>query len=317
LEHLKNDISATIKTLGSLAAFGEIGAKYKELINALSTNDLSRLQEWNEMFNVIHTAVTENIGGSKVLLPSALITVLQKNVENFLSDLNVRRYVSDQILVIVPCDKSIAHQFVCDYVLALILKVVKFVRSSMQQNKTHCAVLTKEIEFDVEDLEAIHYIGGSTIRSFYKKSQQFPKNSGWAMIGRVITQRLLESDNVPGPPQIVKGWTIAQNRGSLFFVSGVLFDFLCGVTEILEKDSSTQGVNHDFVLEQVCNSGFVLLWDEAISDSLPEELAYNFMKGMVRSFSQTFGVGKAKKILNAARKKAEASVPLRHKVAPR
>lgn len=300
-----------------LPAFGEDGARYKELVTALSTNDLSRIKEWNEVFDSVHARVIEKVGSSKVLLPSALIVILQKNVENVLSDVNSRMHLCQLIQILAPCAKFTAHQFICDYVLSLILEVLRLVSATMRENMTKCVLWNKEIELDVEDMESIHYVAGATVRSFHKKARQFPKNPGWSLIGRVIHERLLESDTVPGVPPIVKGWTKNKDKGKLFLVSDVLYNFFCGVTELLEKDTSTHGVNHDFMLEQVSNSASILLWDEAVSDSLPQQLSYNFMKGMVRSFSQTFGVGKAKKVMNAARKKAEASVPLRHKVAPR
>jgi len=56
------------------------------------------------------------------------------------------------------------------------------------------------------------------------------------------------------------------------------------------------------------------LWDEAVGDSLSESESFNFMCGLIRSFSQTFAIGKAKRIINVARKKAEASVSLRSKL---
>lgn len=39
LEHLKNTTSTRIKKMIDLPAFGEDGARYKELVTALSTND--------------------------------------------------------------------------------------------------------------------------------------------------------------------------------------------------------------------------------------------------------------------------------------
>lgn len=128
---------------------------------------------------------------------------------------------------------------------------------------------------------------------------------------------MIESDTVPGPSAYVKGWTNAQNRGKLLYISGLLFDFFCGVVIILEKQALKKIVDYPDVIEKVCQSGLVLLWDEAVGDSMTENESFKFMNCLIESFCQTLTVGKAQKFVNSIRKKGEAALPLRARVAPK
>jgi len=91
-------------------------------------------------------------------------------------------------------------------------------------------------------------------------------------------------------------------------VSGALFDLFCGVADILEKQTSKLRVSVVDAIEKVFESGVVLLWDEAVGDSLPEADSFNFICGLIRSFCQTFTIEKAKRTSNRMRKKAKALI---------
>ena len=307
-------------------AFGNTGEKYKELLHYIVSNadSIPLHPEWNECFKIIHESVTEDIGEHKILMPSVLMNSLIKNNENFLSDVEQRKRLCGLLNICVVVDESVVRRdallnlFVSDYTSMLVIEIFKYysrcLRSNVQQS------VDKPVELDQEDKETIHFVGGFVVRSFYKKSKSFQGNVGWKKIGKLIVEKLLESDTVPGPPAIVKQWTISQDRGKLFFISGLLYDFFCGVTEILEKTCRNKLVRVDAgnVIESVCHGCAVLLWDEAVGDSLSEKASYDLMCGMVRSFCTTYAVGKSKNLINDIRKtKAEASIALRAKVAPK
>ncbi|KAK3925946.1 Transcription factor STP1, partial [Frankliniella fusca] len=292
-----------VRKLAELPQYGVIGAKYNDLLLSLSSGDFSTNNEWDLFTKKIYCAITEGINDSKFLMPSSVITVLQRNCEAFLSKIEVRKQLEDTLQVCVQCESEIAQIFIADFSYLVAYDTLKVICDSIKRSRSQSAVINKTLVLDSDCLETVFYISGSVVRGFYKKAQKFVNNSSWRDIGKVITERLLESETVPGPPLPVKAWTLAQNRGKLFL--------------LLEKDTSARGVNHDFIQEEVNKSCLPLLWDDAVSDSLHEDLSYKLMCGMVRSFSQTFGVGKAKKIMNAARKKADALVPLRHKVVPK
>lgn len=217
LAHLKINIPGAITNISKLPAFGVEGVKFKELLAAMSSEDLTNLDEWNSVFDSIHDAVTDSLGNSKVLLPAGLITTLQKNVETLLSDVEERKRLCDLLQVCVKGDRYIIHRFVADYTLHLMRDILQFISQHMKSNLPQCEVTSQAIEFDREDLEAIHYVSGATMRNFYRKSQNFTKDRGWRLIEKVICERFLESDSIPGAPEIAKGWTKSKDRSRLFF----------------------------------------------------------------------------------------------------
>ncbi|XP_034255468.1 uncharacterized protein LOC117653723 [Thrips palmi] len=318
IQHCTETISESFEAMKLRPAFGPLGQQYKAVVqNAKDiANGSLNIPQWNELFKIIHEEATKDVGECKVLLPSALISVLMKNCDRQLSDRCHRKKLCDLLQMCIACSTSVANIFIADYILMLVTKMFKYYSSCLKKDVTDQRV--EVVELDNEDKETIHFISGAVVRAFYKKSRAFAKsNVRWAKIGNLITNKLLESDVVPGPPAIVKGWTIAKNKGRLFFVSGALFDFFVGIAETLEKTIDKKfRVDSNRVIEAVCQGTVILLWDEAVGDCVNEALSYDLMCGMTRSFCNTFGVGLAKKLLNK-RRKAEASLPLRAQVAPR
>lgn len=271
--------------------------------------------DFDDFKESVHKAMTAGLQDNKFLLPSSLSVDLQRNAEFLLSDLQERSALSELFQLSCPVDENIFQMFLSSYVLFLVTAIVKFISTSVMESLTPPS--EKPFEVTNDYLEAVHYIAGSRVRAFYKKSQRFSGNVAWKRIGTVISERLLESDSVQGPPASVKGWTAAQSRGRLFYVSGVMFDFFCGVAIALEKQNSKFKVNYEGIVQSVCDSGIVLLWDEAVGDSLPPSDSFNFMRGLIVAFCQTFGSGKVKRLVNEMKPKGEASIALRHKVAPK
>lgn len=319
-----NTFSETLDKMSLLPAFGAVGKQYQELIDYLKIipdlpNSPANTPQWKEFFQLIHEGITADIGEFKILLPSALVGVLMKNCENMLSNTDLRIKLCELLQVCVNSNTNVCHFFIADYVLILVTKILKFY-SSCLKNEVVNEDSAEPVVFDIEDLESIHYISGATVRGFYRKSDQFPKNKGWDNIRNVIFHKLIESDTVPGPPEHVKQWTISKDKGRLFFVSGALYDFFTGVAEVSKKIVKKQSrVNPSKVIEEVCKGHIVILWDEAVgSDYLSENASYDLMCGMIKSFSNTYGGGHLKKLLNEIRRnKAEASLALRARVAPR
>ncbi|KAJ1531350.1 hypothetical protein ONE63_000034 [Megalurothrips usitatus] len=222
LDHCAKEAFAVIERFSSLPAFAESGEKYKELLQGLQPDTVGALPEWNAFLNTVHEEVTKSIGDSKILLPSAMVDILIGNVEQLLCDLQQRSQLLKLLQACVQCDGSAAHCFVADYALALVKHVIKFFSDSLKNSSTSTSV-GKDIEFDIEDKEAIHYISGSVVRAFYRKSQLFPRNAGWSRISVVIVQKLLESETVPGPPAIVKGLPKIKASCSLFVDCFLIF----------------------------------------------------------------------------------------------
>jgi len=132
------------------------------------------------------------------------------------TNLKERNRISALFQLCLPCNEEMFQFFVSDYVLHLTMDVVKFVSASMRPNTETLpqsdadpndkeATAAAKAAAYIEYLKTIHYISGSKVRAFYIKSRQFPKIPVWKRIGRVIAERLLESEVVPGPPAIAKG----------------------------------------------------------------------------------------------------------------
>jgi hypothetical protein len=319
IQHCSATVFVSVKSLISKPAAGEMGVKYKELLHYIVTNEdsISALPQWNTCFHIIHEAITEGLGEDKILLPSVLLDTLGKNIENILVNFELRKQLCELLEVCVVSNNNLLHCFLADFTYLLVTEIFKYYCSSLKDEVQRNVAV--QVELDIEDLEAIHYISGSVVRSFYKKSVLFPKNVGWSNISKLILEKLLESDTVAGPPEIVKGWTKARSKGKLFFVSGLLFDFFVGVAKILHEPTQNKlRVDSSLVIESVCHGCVVLLWDEAVGDCLNEKASYQLMCGMISSFCTTFAVGRSKELLNKIRKnKAEASLALRARVAPR
>lgn len=297
-------------------AYGATGRAYKEFLETV-INSYGDWINFAKFMDAIHGAVTEGLQDSKFMLPSSLTALLQKNAERLLSNVSARKNISELFKVCYTVEERIFQLFLPGYVLYLVTDILKFISTSLRSRITTTPPTEEGGVINNEYLETIHYVAGAKTRAFYKKSLQFPKHTAWRNIGRVISERLLESETVPGPPGSVKGWTMAQSRGRLFFVSGILFDFFCGVARELEKQTSKVRVDCEAVIEKLCENGIVILWDDAVGDSMSQTESFNFMSGMIRAFCQTFGVGKSQRMINAIRKKGEASIPLRHRVAPK
>jgi hypothetical protein len=320
-EHCRTSAAEFVEVIMTYPVLGVMGTKYKELLADLKAqSDAKELSsEWDEFLGIVHSAITENVGEKKILLPSALVELLTANCEKLLTDLDKRKDLCKLLQGILKCESKLCHLFTADYVMLLVKRILIFLSSCLRVRDNPVQNVERNVTLDHEDLETIHYISGSVVRAYYRKGCRFTKSAGWKKILNVITDRLLESDSVEGPPAIVKGWTNAMNKGKLFFVSCKLFNFFVGVAQILEKVTSDRlKVDHDLVIESVCQGVNVLLWDEAVGDYLSESASYSLMCGMIHSFCNTYGVGRAKKLINKFRHcRAEASIALRPSVAPK
>lgn len=319
LQHCSATVFESVKLLTSKPAAGGMGGKYKELLHYIVTNEdsIAAIPQWNKCFRIIHEAITTDLGEQRILLPSVLLGTLVKNNEEILVNIELRKQLCELLEVCVVSNNNLLHCFVADFTSLQVTKIFKYYSSCLKDGVQRNVVVP--IELDTEDFETIHYVSGSTVRSFYRKGIQFPKNVGWCNISRLIVEKLIESDTVPGPPLIVKRWTISRNKGRLFFVSGLLYDYFVGVAKILHEVTQNKlRVDSSLVIECVCQGCVVLLWDEAVEDGLNEKASYELMCGMTRSFCSTYAGGKARQLLNQIRKnKAEASLALRASVAPR
>lgn len=295
------------------------GQRYKTFLTSLLDDNVALHADWSEAMTKIHFAVTKSLENSKLLMPSALVNILLQNADELLSDVPLRTDLCALIEVCIPgeiCEKSLIDIFIADYAFGLVKSILKYYADSLKEG-CQSEPEREDVELTDEDKEVVHYVGGAVLRAFHRRSKQFPNSAGWKNIGRAISEKLLESDFVPGPPACVKAWTAAQDRGGLFNISGALFIFFSGVVQILKRTTEVTRINHEKVIEEVCSGAVLLLWDEALGDALSENQSYSLMCGFVRSFSNTYGRGHAKKLINEYKTKGEASVPLRHNVAPR
>jgi len=74
----------------------------------------------------------------------------------------------------------------------------------------------------------------------------------------------------------------------------------------------------DDILTEVVSSKPKWDWEMIVGTALEEDLSFSLLLGIVRSFISTYGKGVIMRHLNKLyQDKAEVSVPLRHKIAPR
>lgn len=179
------------------------------------------------------------------------------------------------------------------------------------------------IEFNIEDRQVIFYVAGSSMKGFDRMGKRYNTNKGWIAILHAINTRVREGDGKTGVTrahQVDRAWTETLNRKSLIFVGAPAMDFFVSLTYLLYNVESNQNGNFQIqnVIKQVYeDSVTLLLWDEVIGTSLPPNLSTKLLEGVVKSFTQTYAKGVAKKKLNNHLKKAFAAINLRHSIAPR
>ena len=84
-------------------------------------------------------------------------------------------------------------------------------------------------------------------------------------------------------------------------------------------DSDADGCfkNEDIMKDVFEDPILLFLWDEVMGSSLDTNVSLRLMRGVVKSFTNTYARGVAAQKLNNHLKKAFVSMSLRHAVAPR
>jgi len=111
-------------------------------------------------------------------------------------------------------------------------------------------------------------------------------------------------------------WTEFCNRGALNFVGPLFLDFILAVVKILVSEERPDGsLFHEDVQRALLESPARGLWDQLIGSTLDEDDSIIFMRGIVRSFTTTYGGGVSLKLRNQELACPKVSVPLRKRLA--
>lgn len=305
--------------MANVLSIGKLGEEHnafvKDILTSLHSNPL-----WLQFSSLISKKFIESITCGKFLLPSTFIPVICKVSDKILSD---KDGIRKELLILlqqlnVENSTEMLECFVCQFVLEFGELMVKFICNSVVGEKPK---RTKEIkQFDIEDRQCIFYIGGSVMRGFIRMAYRHKTNKDWCAILETIRTRIEEGDGVQRAAEGDRAWTEERNRKSLFFMGALAMDFFVSLTQILYNIESDESGN--FKDETVINAVYedsvtIILWDELVGTSLSSSLSVRFLKGVVKSFTQTYGRGVGYKKLNSHLKKAYAAITLRHSVAPR
>jgi len=228
-----------------------------------------------------------------------------------------RKYVVDSILPLVTSVsvfKGAIHSFFLDFVFKLGSEIVHFIAQNVIaecQPQSPVSVYLSENE-----RQAVHYVAGAIIRGYLRKARLHQKNKYWISIEKAIKERILEGDVVGVAANSDRCWTEFCNRGALNFVGPLFLDFILAVVKILVSEERPDGsLFHEDVQRALLESPARGLWDQLIGSTLDEDDSIIFMRGIVRSFTTTYGGGVSLKLRNQELACPKVSVPLRKRLA--
>ncbi|KAK3929143.1 Transcriptional regulator CRZ1 [Frankliniella fusca] len=321
-EKIMNEIPAisraTLLSMNEVKSVGVWGGQFNAFVQEMLT--LPDNSMWLSYTKDVANRIIPALVTGKFMLPATLLPTVIKCCESYLSSLSERKINLDFLQKInVVYSQDMLETFHCDYVHIFGEEVIRFICKSVIGEKPRKEV-TIPIVFDIEDRQVIFYVAGATMRGFLRSGKRYSKNAEWCAIVNCIESRIREGNGVPLCCQADRAWTDELNRKSLFFIGAPGMEFFVALTAVLyniESDESGK-FKDDVVLKDVfADSVCILLWDELIGNSLTEVVALRFLKGVVKSYTDTYGRGVAYKKLNTHLKKSFAAISLRHGLAPR
>jgi len=112
-----------------------------------------------------------------------------------------------------------------------------------------------------------------------------------------------------------RAWTDFCNRGALLFVGKAFMEFIIVVVKLLYAVERPDGsLIHEDVEAKLLQSPARCLWDEVIGSSLDQETSILFMRGVVKSFTTSYGRGVYLKHMNRNMERPQNSLALRKRL---
>lgn len=282
--------------------------------------------EWKEFVAFLSQRFCVLLSSEKFCMPSALLLIELSVVDNILSTFSDREYLLLKLSAIVNCEDSVGDMFLCEFVFTFADQLVIFIFRCLR-NADGNPRRESSIEFDSETRKSIFYIGGSIFHGFRLFGARYSKSQKWKKIVELIDQKVLEDDFYEAlqceeehseQHKEDRLWTEQRNRGGLKFVKEPVQAFLMSVLKIMVEDKQPDGsVPIEGILNKVVVSDPKFEWDNAVGNSLDQDLSLTLMIGVTKKLLSTYAKGEIKRILNTTNKNgATVSITLRHKVAP-
>ncbi|KAK3915657.1 Sulfur carrier protein FdhD, partial [Frankliniella fusca] len=293
---------------------GESGNKFKEVIGHIA--GISSSTEWANFCNMMCEEILKGIENKKILLPSALATSLVGQVERIISDIDLCNSFVDALHICDIFSSQVLDQFILEFSLNFASEVLKFISKTFREDLPRRPQQAAPEELDMEDRQVIYYIAGSIMRGYLKIARRSQKSVTWQNVVSVIKNKVLVDK--PTGDLVDSEWTSDVDRGGLLYVSVDCQKFFVNLTKVVFQFEKNNGsIDYMDVISAVTNSSISVLWDNIVSDSLPETVSINLMNDVVMCYCRTCGRGFAKRRLNSLRSKPMVSMPTRHLVASR
>ncbi|KAK3931226.1 Zinc finger protein 510 [Frankliniella fusca] len=318
IEEAGNISQITLRQMMSMKGVGKWGGEHNMLLQRLTT-DLKLCVPWQDFYKTVTEKYAESLCTGKYLLPSSLLPIICKISDKILGDRDMRDRLLQLLLNSVDFSSQMLECFVCEFVLCFGEQIISFLCKSVVGEKP--SKPKENVVFDIEDRQVIYYVAGSVMRRMLRYGIKHSKNEDWNAIKNTIETRIDENgQGVEKASEADRAWTGEINRKSLFFIGSAAMDFFVSLTQVLYNIESDKDGNFktETVVENVYEDGVtLLLWDELVGSSLHPDLSIRFLKGVTKSFTQTYAKGAALKKLNGHLKKAFVAISLRHSIAPR
>jgi len=217
-------------------------------------------------------------------LPSKLLKDIDQITEE-LSCIMATKKECESVLssVYTEGSKTVLNCFYSDLVLMLGRRILHFISESAMKNEGRPSV--KRVLSD-ENRQVIHYVSGSIVRAFLRRSTRFKKSARWIRVGNAIKQCILEGEENPAASNSDTYWKDSVNRGGLLVVGERFMCFMVSLEDLFcSVERSDGSLVIEDVLEKLLVSPARSLWDNVIGSMLPEEESLSFMIGVAKSFA--------------------------------
>ncbi|KAE8738332.1 hypothetical protein FOCC_FOCC016193 [Frankliniella occidentalis] len=308
-----SDIADTALNKTASAPVAEIASKpFRQLIGELAS--LSAGTEWSDFTNTLCKHLVQKSLNQKCMLPSALLNSLMESANAVLSNNELCATLLEILPLSTDFENDLKDQFLLEFVLHFVSGIFSFISKTFRGDQRPNTNKTVP-EIDNEDKEVIFYIGGSIIRGYLRIAKRYRSSATWEVIEIVLRNKVLCDKPCY---ENHADWTRAIDRGGLLYPNADCQKFFVALTEVVFLNEKSDGsIEYDTVIDQVSNSSISVMWDEMISDAVPESVSLCLMNDIIKCFCRTCGRGFAKRRLNLFRDKPVISMPTRHAVARR
>ncbi|XP_052129758.1 uncharacterized protein LOC127750979 [Frankliniella occidentalis] len=260
-----------------------------------------------------------------VPLPSVLYS-------NFLSGCS-RFLISDTFFEMVDNlifeDVDVTHYrlkviFCTDFTRKLLIKVVAFVVKSIKLSIYENMGIRPRAPVSISPgaqiylKQCVHYVSGSVIRRILRPLFPLSRRNGgrWCEVIEAIQLQFLK-DDLTGPHADLERWTLAQDRGSLLYVSESALTFFLYVAEVAKSAEQPDGsLDAKVVLQNISEDvDGMFRWDAVCGERFTGTHSQFLMDMAVKLFCSTWAKGIQKRRMNALHARGYISQNLRGKLA--